>query len=350
MVYSLKQDVLQGIIILAILLSILNFVGCGTQSGDTATVMVNTTEANDTGSLAPLETPESLSPPSSGTPKTETSDAASPGTPKIETSDAASPGTPEIETSANPPSTVGYTPVSYEIDASVHPEMPEYRFVAEGLTRDVADDWFFGFVMGLKVYDEKGVLMLYKDFSQTYDDQAGNAVYNEMMDTMGLHVTDVNFDGYKDIILLNSFSGAHGNTWYACWLWDPKTLGFVESPSFEDIANPALDPVKKCIYSTGGSGADNQTWDIYQFIDAEFMVTNSLSYRDTYDEKTLNNYYFTEKKLVNGVMGTVRDDVIQAAGFEDALSAAGYIGDDLWRLNDPRWYGIGGHQADKWLD
>lgn len=36
--------------------------------------------------------------------------------------------------------------------------------------------------------------------------------------------------------------------------------------------------------------------------------------------------------------------------FDAALSAAGYINDDLWQLNNLRWYGDGGHQADQWLE
>ncbi len=239
-----------------------------------------------------------------------------------------------------------YKDVTYEINARLHEDMPEYRFVATGMTQ-TTDDWASGYVMGLEVYDENGLPILSADFSQTVLDQVvGNAVYNQMMDTMGLHVTDVNFDGYKDMIILNNFSGAHGNTWYDCWLWNPETSSFVKSESFADICNPALDPKKKCIYSTGGSGASNQEWDIYQFIDGEFVVTNSLSYTETNEGR----YHFIEQKLVNGKMKIIRDDVIQAGSFDDALSAAGYINDELWQLDNPRWYGLGGHQADQWLE
>jgi len=97
--------------------------------------------------------------------------------------------------------------------------------------------------MGLEVYDENNKIILSKDFSKKhYDMEVGYPVYNEMMDTMGLHVVDVNFDGYKDVIILNNFFGAHGNTWYDCWLWDVKTSSFVASESFAEICNPSLDP------------------------------------------------------------------------------------------------------------
>lgn len=238
-----------------------------------------------------------------------------------------------------------YKNVTYEINARLREDMPKYRFAATGVTRG-ADEWMTGYVMGLEVYDENGLSLLSADFSQALNDEVtGNPVYNEMMDTMGLHVADVNFDGYKDVIILNDFSGAHGNTWYACWLWNPETSSFVESESFAGICNPALDPEKKFIYSTGGSGASNQEWDIYQFIDGEFVVTNSLSY-----EETNEGYHFKEQKLVSGKMEFVRDDIIKEDSYDDALSAAGYINDDLWQLANPHWYGGGGHQADEWLE
>ncbi len=237
-----------------------------------------------------------------------------------------------------------YKDVTYEINSRLHKDMPEYRFVATGITQ--TGDWMPGYVMGLKVYDENGRSLLSADFSQTIDDEVvGNYVYSEMMDTMGLHVTDVNFDGYKDVIILYTFSGAHSNTWYDCWLWNPETSSFIKAESFAGICNPALDPEKKYIYSTGGSGSGNQEWDIYQFIDGEFVVTNSLSY-----EVANKGYHFIEQKLVNGKMEIIRDDVIQKDSFDDALSAASYISDELWQLDNPRWYGVGGHQADQWLE
>ena len=238
-----------------------------------------------------------------------------------------------------------YKEVTYEISASLREDMPKYRFTATGMTRGT-DEWGSGYVMGLEVFDENGLSLLTADFSQTFRDEViGNYVYNIMMDTMGLHVADVNFDGYKDVIILCNFGGAHANTWYDCWLWNPETSSFIKSESFSEIYNPALDSEKINIYSAGGSGAGNREWDIYQFLDGKFVVTNSLSYKETN-----KGYHFMEQRLVSGGTEIVRDDMIQEDSFDHALSAAGYINDDLWQLNHPRWYGVGGHQADQWLE
>lgn len=236
-----------------------------------------------------------------------------------------------------------YESVTYEISARLHEKMPEYRFVAKGLVNKTGIGIMnYGYVMGLEVYDENNKIILSEDFSEKYDDiVTGYPVYNEMMDTMGLHVVDVNFDGYKDVIILNHFGGAHGNTWYDCWLWDSATSDFVASESFSDICNPAIDHDNKCIYSAGGSGAAYWGGQIYKFIDGEFVLTNDL-YTD-WDG-------LVEKELVNGKMEIVRE--VEFGGDEQIIEKEKeyYNNHEMWQLSNPRWYWGGGHHADKWLE
>jgi len=230
---------------------------------------------------------------------------------------------------------------TYEIKARLQESMPEYRFVATGVVQG-PEDWMFGYVMGMNVYDERGQSILTANFSQVSDGQVvGYYVSNEMMDTMGLHVTDVNFDGYKHVIILNMFGGAHGNTWYDCWLWDEKTSSFVKSDSFSEICNPAIDREKKCIYSAGGSSAAYWGGRIYKFIDGEFVVTNEL---DT-DWDGL-----VERALINGKLEVVRQ--VTFNGDEQMIEKEReyYKKSELWQLDHPHWYWIGGHHADQWLE
>lgn len=230
---------------------------------------------------------------------------------------------------------------TYEARASLHKGMPEYRFVATGYQTDT-QDWHTGYVLGLDGYDENGSPILSADFSRIEEGKVvGNYVYNQMMDTMGLHVVDVNFDGYKDVIILSDFSGAHSNTWYYCWLWDEKTSSFITSKSFADICNPALDPEEKCIYSTGGSGAAFWGGYIYKFIDGEFVVTNEL---DT------NEHGLVERELVNGDMEVVREATYYFDEKAQEKEREYYRTSKLWQLDNPHWYWYGGHHADPWLE
>ncbi|WP_242954532.1 XAC2610-related protein [Desulfitobacterium chlororespirans] len=229
---------------------------------------------------------------------------------------------------------------TYEIQDRLHESMPEYRFVATGVVQG-EDEWMYGFVMGLNVYDNNGESILSADFSEILDGEvSGYHVYNGMMDTMGLHITDANFDGYKDVIILNSFGGAHSNTWYDCWLWDPKTSSFAASKSFAEICNPALDVQKKCIYSAGGSGAAYWGGSIYKFIDGEYVLTNEL---DT------DWYGLVERELVNGKMEIVREVSYREDNQILEREQKYYRDNDLWQLDRPHWYWSGGHHADQWL-
>ena len=100
----------------------------------------------------------------------------------------------------------------YEVTGRVNEFIPEYRYQATGIASGT-DEWSVGYITGLTVYNENGRIPLHADFT---DGKPGNPIYFNMMDTMGLHILDVNFDGYKDVIILKDFGGAHSNTWYDC--------------------------------------------------------------------------------------------------------------------------------------
>ena len=249
---------------------------------------------------------------------------------------------PTPPTSSEPTDTPAPIPGqhTYEIRARLHESLPEYRFVATG-TAQGTDEWMYGFVLGLNVTDDNGKAILSADFSELEDGKVvGYHVYNGMMDTMGLHVTDVNFDGYKDVIILNTFGGAHSNTWYDCWLWNTATASFAASKSFAEICNPALDAEKKCIYSTGGSGADFWGGSIYQYINGEFVVTNKL---DTSSNGLM------ETALLDGKMEIVREVSYGEDNQMLEREREYYKSSALWQLDHPRWYWLGGHHADQWL-
>jgi hypothetical protein len=251
-----------------------------------------------------------------------------------------------IKTVSSEPSAPTFEAQTYEVLASVNSDMPKYRFVARGLTEvhyyftELDNERGAGYVVGLEAYDESGKALINESWPLEEGGFNERPVQGEMMDTLGLHVVDVNFDGYKDVIVLNCFAGAHGNSWYDCWLWDAKTSSFVADKAFAEICNPSLDPEQKCIYSWGGSGAEFWGGTIYKFIDGKFVVSNSLEG---------DRAQVVESKLVNGKMETVRtayygdNEKARAAEYEY------YKNSKLWQLENPRWYHTGGHRADEWL-
>ena len=247
---------------------------------------------------------------------------------------------------------------TYEVISAVSEDMPEYRYVATGNAKGTGE-WSTGFITGLEVYDDNHALLLSVDFTDEKSGRPGNDLYFNMMDTMGLHVTDVNFDGYKDVIILNGFGGAHSNSWYDCWLWDTAAASFVYSQSFANICNPAIDRNKQCIYSSGGSGAGGSSYSILRFIDDEFVVTDHLSW---YHQRILlpegeawegeryeaSGYCFREEQLINGSLETTHQEFYPNEDIDFLIDT--YYDQDPWQLNSPRWYMLGGHHADEWLE
>lgn len=243
---------------------------------------------------------------------------------------------------------------TYEITTRVRGDMPEYRYTATGIATGM-DEWSTGFITKLRVCDENNSPLLYISFA---GNGIGNPIFYNMMDTMGLHVVDVNFDGYKDVIILNSFSGAHSNTWYDCWLWNAENSAFAYSSSFADICNPAIDREEQCIYSSGGSGADIHSYNIYRFINHDFSIANSLYWTHSVrvessgegetDVIAVEGVNLKEEQLVNGRMETIHDGFFPNEVADDLL--AQYKSKEPWQLDSPRWYMLGGHHADSWLE
>lgn len=241
---------------------------------------------------------------------------------------------------------------TYEITARLHEDMPTYRFVATGIVKGT-DDWDTGFILGLDVYDENGMYILSEDFSYMDDGKIyGNYALYNMMDTMGMHVVDANFDGYRDVIIIKDFGGAHSNSWYDCWLWDVETASFAHSESFAAICNPAFDAELECIYSWGGSGVEYWGGSIYKYSNGEFILTNHLDGNWT---------QVVEWALVNGEMVIVREVYLGTGNSDEEVEQKWritrqeqeyYANNELWQWDmnvNSRWYMYGGHHADKWL-
>jgi hypothetical protein len=266
---------------------------------------------------------------------------------EIETIDSAAENDEGVPQTAETAREQEPVPLLYEIQARVKEDMPLYRFVATGA--DAGDNYVLS--TGLTVYDENDSQILFADFTDADDEWQtdGYWMYREMAETLGLHVADMNFDGYRDVIVLRDFFGAHGNTWYDCWLWEDGLSAFSHCPSFAEICNPSIDRENRRIYSTGGSGASVNAWEIYRFINGEYVVSNRLRSEGFYESDPRGpGVGIVEERLTNGTMAVVRDAFVTYDAWESLYNA--YENDELWRLSDPRWYPVGGPAADRWLD
>lgn len=66
-------------------------------------------------------------------------------------------------------------------------------------------------------------------------------------------IEDMNFDGYKDIRLMNWLGGRRQQI-FTCWLFDPAKNKFVEDTSLSKLADTEFDPVTKTVFANMRTG------------------------------------------------------------------------------------------------
>lgn len=120
---------------------------------------------------------------------------------------------------------------------------------------------------------------------------------------------DMNFDGYKDIRLLDWW-GATGNKGYRCWLYNPKKKRFYINRELGGLSNPRFDCKKKKIYTsgTGGHAGMIHCISILTFISGKLICLESER-QDYVKEK--NHYLRIRSKLINGKMVEVERKIVK---------------------------------------
>ena len=91
----------------------------------------------------------------------------------------------------------------------------------------------------------------------------------------GLMLTDVNFDGQKDILVSQGHFGNQGLVTFACFLGINGT--YKPNESFSSIANPSLDIQNQKVLSTWRNWAASHSWAMYSYIKGEFIETDRLT-------------------------------------------------------------------------
>ncbi|MDR0272735.1 MAG: hypothetical protein LBI27_05405 [Clostridiales bacterium] len=220
-----------------------------------------------------------------------------------------------------------------EIRGSLRDDMPEYRFVLTGVYCHIYRmPTYMPLITPTVLYafDENDEPILFMEFD--HNDMESIYYYFYASDfILGIYLADVNFDGCRDIVISGNSGGTYAISWYPTWLWDAETETFVYSPSFSRIGNASIDWENQLIFSWNRSGIDYQYYDYYQFIDGEFINTNSL----TFEWSPGNEIRIIEERQINGEWETVRH--ITASDEEADAHVSFYSNDEIWQFDHPRW-------------
>ena len=141
---------------------------------------------------------------------------------------------------------------------------------------------------------------------------------------------DVNFDDIPDILVCTGHHGNQGLITYYCFL--QSDTGFVEAPTFTEIANPAVDTENKLILSQWRNWAASHSWAEYKYQDNAYVLDRELceDAKMPEDGQDANDYIWVW--TVNG-KEIGRSDELSEPEIEELL----YSENSEWRIADDRW-------------
>ncbi len=137
---------------------------------------------------------------------------------------------------------------------------------------------------------------------------------------------DVNFDNVPDLLVCTGHHGNQGLLTYYCFLQTEN--GFVESPTFTDIANPSIDAERKLILSQWRNWAASHSWAEYQCQNNTYSLYRELceELTRTDDGKEVWVWSINDEEVM-------RDDELSSEEIADFL----YGENSEWKLADDRW-------------
>ncbi len=182
-------------------------------------------------------------------------------------------------------------------------------------------------------YLNDGILNIYK----IEDGQKAliQSIKNDVDAYAYITIVDVNFDGFDDILVYYDSVGNQAGSIYHCYLYNDGL--YEEYSDFTQILNPSIDVVNKMVYSSNRGSASNRLYMIYQFIDGEFVVTDTLDrdYFITDDGQEVIS--FTESRNVNT---SVEERYYSGLEYTEEDLRSLFFVDDFWNLSKYKINGL----------
>jgi len=157
----------------------------------------------------------------------------------------------------------------------------------------------------------------------------------------GLILTDVNFDGQKDILVLLGCFGNQAAAKYACYLCDGGTYRICES--FSDILNPSVDVQNKRVLSTYRISADVHGWSMFSWAGDELLESDRLTQEPEETGEWIEGNYgveiFVWKHEVDHFSGgNTRSEVYLTCDYtDDEWIDIFYDDNSFWGLFSEKW-------------
>jgi len=184
---------------------------------------------------------------------------------------------------------------SWDFSAKIHNDLPDTQFKLLGSQQDDR-------------YSINTIDIKQGNKTQTINTYGGQKLETETLDLQntGFVIEDVNFDGYKDIRLME-FMPAGPDVPYIYWLYDTDKKSFAYSKAFSELTSPIFDAEKKQItmpWREGAMGMGENTYTVEQ--GQPVLIRQEI--RHYLDD---GGYKLTVKALKNGKMEIVEEKTIK---------------------------------------
>ncbi len=212
----------------------------------------------------------------------------------------------------------------------------------------VEDNHIFELIGSDYTYDNKDSKLpsnIYERKVFVSDISKGRPIYNTTLNAsvdLGdcasnrLCITDVNFDGIKDILVNNGHYGTQGLVTYTCFLNHNNKYSLCGS--FAGIANPAIDEKNKKVLSCWRNWAASHSWAMYSYIGGKYIMVSCLTEEPDKkaSQKDKEVWSYRVEKLINGKM--------RQTGFysrksytEKQIQEMFFRKDSYWGLFSDKW-------------
>jgi hypothetical protein len=172
------------------------------------------------------------------------------------------------------------------------PTLPEFTFKLYGTKDDV-----FSYINKITIYVENSEMKLSQEI-KIEDSMGPNS-----LDRLGVYIEDVNFDGYKDIMIQGA-GGAGPNIPYHFWLWNKDSYKFIFSEELDGLISVQINRNDKIIFSSNTSSAGSYYIEsYYKFISNKFTLVKQI---ERIADVSTSSFNYTVRELINNKMKIVK--------------------------------------------
>jgi hypothetical protein len=155
------------------------------------------------------------------------------------------------------------------------------------------DKTFFLFQLN---YDSTGYFL---NKIEVYSDDKIHQIIkvNKIIESKRMSFVDWNFDGYKDITIINSQGS--GGTNYSIWCYNPNDKKFIYNSDLSDKLGLEIDSISKYIIFHYRAGWQEEYWDTLKFNNSKLVFIKGMYQQQWNDEKGKQWRKRTNRKIID---------------------------------------------------